>query len=248
MYHEVYDAGLGAWYDQLFPEATAEETVGFLDGALPAPGNAIEFGVGSGRVALPMLRRGWSVTGVDISPRMLGAFESKAREAGLDERVRTRCASMAEDTGLRGYDLAYCVLGGLACLPDPAVQAEAVAGMLRHVGAGGLLVVENYDRDFWARSLTTSWTGLGEMGLRDGVHTAALRARLPEADVLEMSYEIGDARGPVDAFRERVRLTPRDFVARCAREAGAEGVRVLAGWAGAEGAPSGSVVTVARRG
>jgi ubiquinone/menaquinone biosynthesis C-methylase UbiE len=59
-------------------EASAEIAAGLIRvGGLQAGADVLEIGIGTGRIALPLLASGVSVTGIDIAPRMLEQLESK---------------------------------------------------------------------------------------------------------------------------------------------------------------------------
>lgn len=58
--------------------------------AQDSDGEVLEYGVGSGRVALPIVRTGRSLVGVDLSEPMLGAFRRRLREEPSDVQRRVR--------------------------------------------------------------------------------------------------------------------------------------------------------------
>jgi SAM-dependent methyltransferase len=55
-----------------------------------------EPGIGTGRIAIPLARRGYKVTGIDISPEMLAVLEKRVAEAEPDLRVGFRRASATD--------------------------------------------------------------------------------------------------------------------------------------------------------
>jgi 16S rRNA A1518/A1519 N6-dimethyltransferase RsmA/KsgA/DIM1 with predicted DNA glycosylase/AP lyase activity len=75
-----FDAWVAERYDALWPElfdpTVVEQTVEFL--ALWAgAGPALEFGIGTGRIALPLSRRGIRVHGIELSPAMAGQLQAR---------------------------------------------------------------------------------------------------------------------------------------------------------------------------
>jgi ubiquinone/menaquinone biosynthesis C-methylase UbiE len=96
----VYDATRG------YPEDVARQVAGAIDQA--ASGNAqtrwLEVGVGTGRIALPLAELGRSVSGVDISKKMLAQLERKARVAGWQEDPRV-WGSMTDEDAARKPDV-----------------------------------------------------------------------------------------------------------------------------------------------
>jgi SAM-dependent methyltransferase len=67
-----------------FTRGTSQE-VGFLVEALALPAGAriLDVGCGPGRHAVALARRGYAVTGVDVSPRFLAIAAERARRAGV---------------------------------------------------------------------------------------------------------------------------------------------------------------------
>ncbi len=65
--------------------------------ALPEPGALVlDIGAGTGALSLLAAELGYEVTALDLSPGMLGKAESKAKERGLDERMRFVVGSAME--------------------------------------------------------------------------------------------------------------------------------------------------------
>lgn len=73
-----------AYWPQLFEPAAVDPVVSFLAG-LAADGGALEFGVGTGRIALPLSQRGTRVHGIDLSPAMVAQLQAKpgANDVGV---------------------------------------------------------------------------------------------------------------------------------------------------------------------
>lgn len=77
---DVYDATRG-----LPPEVEANVSDGIARVLRDAgaTGGVIEFGIGTGRIAVPLAVRGVRITGVDVSTRMLGALREKRRDINV---------------------------------------------------------------------------------------------------------------------------------------------------------------------
>jgi SAM-dependent methyltransferase len=114
-------------------------TVRFLCELAGSPSTILEFGVGTGRVAVPLADAvGGTVTGVDNSPEMLEILAGK----DVRGRVRGRRADMVDvDLGQR-FDLVYCVFNTIYALPDQDAQVAFLANAARHLSGSGRLVVE----------------------------------------------------------------------------------------------------------
>jgi hypothetical protein len=63
-------------WPELFDPAVVEPTVDFL-AELAGVGPALELGVGTGRIALPLTRRGVSVHGIELSPAMAAQLQAQ---------------------------------------------------------------------------------------------------------------------------------------------------------------------------
>jgi ubiquinone/menaquinone biosynthesis C-methylase UbiE len=124
---EIYDRtrGLPPHVETAVARGLAE-LVGHVAGA-----GVLEVGAGSGRIAVPLAREGVRVTGIDISPRMLGLLRAKDRgiAVALAEAGRLPFRSQAFDAALFVHILHL--------VPDvPATLAEAA----RCVRPGGMLL------------------------------------------------------------------------------------------------------------
>jgi SAM-dependent methyltransferase len=137
-----YGRQFGAFYDRIFPDgAYTEPTVKKLAALNPTPGErALELGVGTGRLAIPLAKRAFPVTGVDSSPEMLEKLVSKAKEADADvESVHGDIRTYTDDAT---YGLVYCVCATLSMLTDPDDQASVIRHAAQRLAPGGLLVIE----------------------------------------------------------------------------------------------------------
>ena len=77
------------YYDRAYKTHKADIDF-YLTTALEHGGPILELGCGTGRIALPLARAGFSVTGVDISPEMLGGLRRKLDEEPPEVRRRVK--------------------------------------------------------------------------------------------------------------------------------------------------------------
>ena len=73
-----------ALWPELFDPAVVDPTVDFLAG-LAAGGSALELGIGTGRIAIPLSRRDVTVHGIELSPAMIAQL--RAQQGGSDISV-----------------------------------------------------------------------------------------------------------------------------------------------------------------
>jgi SAM-dependent methyltransferase len=115
-----------------------------------ARGRVLELGVGAGRVALPLVRRGHAVTGVDNAPALLAAC--RARLATESAAVRKRLTLLEQD--LRkltlpksAFRLALLPFNTLMHFESLAEQDSVIAGAARALVRGGHLWISLFNPD-----------------------------------------------------------------------------------------------------
>ncbi len=128
-----YDAGT----PEMHRPALVERTCAFL-AEEACGGPALEFGVGTGRIALPLSRRGIEVSGVDISADMLDQLRAKP---GADA-VATVLGDFATTVVPGSFALVYVVYNGLSNLLEQSEWVEAFRNAARHLRPSGRFVVE----------------------------------------------------------------------------------------------------------
>src|SRR4051794_31034288 len=105
---------------------------------LAGDGAALEFAVGTGRIALPLAERGVPVTGIDSSEAMLAQLRSKP---GAD-KVKASVGDMAETRVEGEFSLVYLVFNTIFNLVTQAGQVACFENATRHLAAGGRFVIE----------------------------------------------------------------------------------------------------------
>ncbi|GIH14494.1 methyltransferase [Rugosimonospora africana] len=101
-------------------------------------GAALEFAIGTGRVAVPLAERGVPVTGIELSRPMLDQLRAKADEATIPVIV----GDMATATAPGKYTLVYLVYNTISNLLTQAEQVECFRNAARHLTPGGRFVIE----------------------------------------------------------------------------------------------------------
>ncbi len=138
-----FDEWIAAHYDVLWPElfdpALIEATVSFLAALTPA-GPALEFGVGTGRIALPLSRRNVEVRGIELSPAMLARLRMHADSSGLEVTL----GDFTSTTVGASFELVYLLRNTITNLTTQDEQVRAFANAAAHLRPGGCFVIENY--------------------------------------------------------------------------------------------------------
>jgi SAM-dependent methyltransferase len=123
--------------DAMFDPAVVEPAVDLL-AELAAGGRALELGVGTGRIALPLAARGVEVHGIDLSRAMLDRLRAKpgAERIGLTVGDYTTTSVAGE------FSLVYLVYNSIENVTTQAGQVAAFRNAAAHLGRGGHFLIE----------------------------------------------------------------------------------------------------------
>jgi SAM-dependent methyltransferase len=130
---ERYDSTLG---DRGDPEVIAA-TADFL-AELAAGGAALELGIGTGRVALPLAARGIRVHGVDLSPDMVAQLRAKPGGAEIPVTIGDFATTRLGET----FSLAYLVFNTINNLTTQDAQVACFENVATQLEPGGCFVIE----------------------------------------------------------------------------------------------------------
>lgn len=130
-------------YDRLFPgDAAAAQTARFLRGLMDVGGGAIELGVGTGRIAVPLAGLGVRVTGIDTSVALLERARTAA--SGHHADVTLVQADIRTWRAESAADLVYCVCGTISMLACPNEQRAVLDNAAASVRPGGHVLIETH--------------------------------------------------------------------------------------------------------
>lgn len=137
---EIWNADAARRYDTPGTGMFAPEVLGpavDLLARLAGEGAALEFAVGTGRVAVPLAGRGVPVTGIELSPPMVAQLRTKADESAVPVVIGDMATTAPGE-----YTLVYLVYNTISNLLTQAEQVECFRNAARHLGPGGRFVVE----------------------------------------------------------------------------------------------------------
>lgn len=138
---EIWDVDAAQRYDTpgtgMFSPEVLGPTVDRLAN-LAGDGRALEFAIGTGRVAIPLAARGVSVTGVELSKPMIDQLRTKADEKMIPVVV----GDMATTVVPGEFTLVYLVFNTISNLLTQAEQVNCFRNAARHLSAGGRFVIE----------------------------------------------------------------------------------------------------------
>ncbi|MGK5742387.1 class I SAM-dependent methyltransferase [Micromonospora sp. URMC 103] len=139
--HICWDADAAQRYDTpgvgMFAPEVLEPTVERL-ADLAGGGRALEFAIGTGRVAVPLAERGVSVTGIELFTPMIDRLRTKADEAAIPVAV----GDMATTVVPGEFTLVYLVYNTISNLLTQAEQVACFRNAARHLVPGGRFVIE----------------------------------------------------------------------------------------------------------
>ena len=130
---ETYDESSAEMFDPAKVEPAAE-----LLSELAGGGRALEFAIGTGRIALPLAARGTEVCGLDLSEAMV---EQLRRKPGGRELAVT-IGDMASTRVEGSFRLVYLVFNTILNLTTQDDQVACFANAAAHLEPGGRFVIE----------------------------------------------------------------------------------------------------------
>ena len=136
-----FGPGYLALYDQFLAERTPVE-IDQLEAllALRPPQRILDLPCGQGRHAIELARRGYDVTGADLSPYLLSVAEERGRTRGV--RVRWLSADMRQPITGEEFDVVLNLFTSLGYFADEADDRKVVRAACAMLGPGGRFVLE----------------------------------------------------------------------------------------------------------
>jgi SAM-dependent methyltransferase len=199
------------------PEDTPVTVDRLLDIA-PGPA-ALELGVGTGRVALPLAQAGLEVTGVDLSPGLLSQLARKDEQT----LVAVVQADIVDVDPGRSFDMIYAVFNTFCSLLTQERQVRCLTNAVQYLQESGIIVLETFAPTRVPRSPA------GRLSL-GGFHDDAVVIQATRADVVAQRLSLRHVQlgpGAVRVLRSEYRyVTPAelDLMATLA------GLRLLHRW------------------
>ena len=138
-YHELAKS-----YDRLTNDVDYEATVEFymqiLEREGVKPRTVVDLACGTGSVTEILARRGYQVTGVDMSEEMLTEAMSKVMD--MENLPRFVCQKLQELHLPVAVDMAVCALDSLDYVTEPADCAEAIRRTYKALNPGGIFIFD----------------------------------------------------------------------------------------------------------
>jgi SAM-dependent methyltransferase len=101
-------------------------------------GRALELGIGTGRIALPLSRRGVPVHGIDLSAAMVARLRAKPGAGDIGVSIGDFATTTVDGT----FSLAYLVINTIMNLTSQDEQVACFRNVAAHLEPGGRFVIE----------------------------------------------------------------------------------------------------------
>ncbi len=141
MPEDYFGEGVAERYDEssaeMFDPVVVDPTVDFLV-ELAGDGAALELGIGTGRIALPLAQRGVRVHGIDLSEAMVA--ELRAKPGG--EEIGVTIGDFSTTTVEGTFSVAYLVFNTINNLTTQDEQVACFENVAAHLEPGGCFVIE----------------------------------------------------------------------------------------------------------
>lgn len=134
----TYGRSIADVYDDTYG-GCEEATIALLAGCAQG-GRALELGIGTGRVALPLAARGIEVHGIDASPEMVARLRAKPGGAAIPVTM----GNFAEVAAEGEFSLIFAVLNTFCALSSQEEQVRRFRNLAGHLPMNGVFVVETF--------------------------------------------------------------------------------------------------------
>ena len=121
----------------MFDPAVVDPAVDLLV-ELAGSGRALELGIGTGRIALPLARRGVAVHGIDLSQAMVARLRAKPGGEDIDVTIGDFATTTVDGT----FSLAYLVFNTIMNLTTQEEQVACFRNVAAHLEPGGCFLIE----------------------------------------------------------------------------------------------------------
>ena len=136
-----FDERVAARYDEtsadMFDPAVVEPTVDLLSD-LAGDGRALELGIGTGRIAIPLAERGVPVHGIELSNAMVARLRAKPGGAEIGVTIGDFATARVDAT----FSVAYLVYNTVMNLTTQQAQVACFRNVAAHLEPGGCFVIE----------------------------------------------------------------------------------------------------------
>ncbi len=131
----------------------------FLEQLFPKPIKMVDLGCGTGRILLPFVRRGYEVTGVDLSDAMLKTTQLKLDQEGLSAELVKSNICRIPQLQEASFDAAVCMFSTVGMVRGSRNRLSIVREAQRVLRPGGTFVfhAHNFYYGGWKPEVWRTW-------------------------------------------------------------------------------------------
>ncbi|MEM8634054.1 MAG: class I SAM-dependent methyltransferase [Pseudomonadota bacterium] len=129
-------------YDALHDPGTTKDSVDLIS-SLAGDGTLFELAIGTGRMAIPLAKKGHVIQGLEASSEMV----AKLREKPGGDAIHVQIADMSEFETRERYDFAFLVFNTLFNLTSQSAQIGCFASVADCLNPRGYFLVETFVPD-----------------------------------------------------------------------------------------------------
>jgi SAM-dependent methyltransferase len=190
--HDTYGERVAGVYDDWHSDYDPS-TIDML-AELAGDGRALELGIGTGRIALPLSARGVEVHGIDAAVSMISRLRAKPGS----EQITVTQGNFAEVAVQQEFALVYVVFNTFFSLSTQDEQVHCFRNVAARLSAGGCFLVEAFVPDLtrftggqvnWATKVSTDVVEL-DVGRHDPVTQSVVSQKVVMTDGIVRLYPL----------------------------------------------------------
>lgn len=190
--NETYGERVAGVYDEWYSEYD-QDAISLL-AELAGQGNALELGIGTGRIAIPLAAEGVTVSGVDAASSMIQKMQAKANA----DKIKVTLGNFADVPVDNRFNLIYVVFNTFFALPSQEEQVRCFQNVATHLVRGGHFLIEAFVPDpnrftsgqvTWATAVTTDRVEL-DVGKHDSVAQSVISQKVVITDGATRLYPV----------------------------------------------------------
>ena len=137
-------AVLASYYDRVMEDVDYEAWCDFYEACFSengiAPKNILDLACGTGSITVPLAKRGYALTGIDLSAEMLSLAQSKSDDANVKIRFSEQNIALFQAGG--SFDAVICSFDGINYLTSPKDVQSCFASVAETLSENGIFVFD----------------------------------------------------------------------------------------------------------
>jgi len=175
-------------YDQIHKELDTSSVVKLLLSFKAK--RVLELGVGTGRIAIPLIQSGLEVYGIESSSKMIETLKNKQ----YGDKISIIFGDMTTSSINKDFPLIFCIFNTIFCLTKQQKQIECFRNVARHLSKDGIFILECAVPDMGGfagnQNISVSSISTNDVIISTKIHNAASQEVLIQYIVIENSNKI----------------------------------------------------------